>query len=103
MYIFNTSYTIEESVLPMWLGYMGKEIVPRLKKLEWFISIKLFQVITDQKLDGAVYSLQLETDDIRKIGMFEEEVLPSVQELIHHAFGEKALAFNTLLKEVEVN
>lgn len=102
MYIFNTSFTVEETVLSSWKSYMIKEVLPRIKSLEWFDSVKVYQVITEQKLDGAVYSLQLQTSDIRKIGLFEEQVLPTVQELISKAFGEKALSFNTLLREVEI-
>lgn len=103
MYIFNTTYTVEKSVFNDWNTYMVKEVIPRLRKLELFSSIRIFQVAVEQQtIEGEVYSLQLATTEIKHIGLYEEQVLPKVLELMTNAFGEKVLSFNTLLKEVEL-
>ena len=101
MYIFNTTYTIETSAFNDWNNYMVTEVIPRLRKLEMFNSIRIFEVAVEQQaIDGEVYSLQLATKEVQHIGLYEEQVLPKLMELMTNAFGEKVLSFNTLLKEV---
>ena len=104
MYIFNTTFTVEASVFNDWNAYMVNEVIPRLRKLELFSSIRIFEVkVENQTIEGEVYSLQLATNDINSIGAYEEQIMPKINQLLGKVFGEKVLSFNTLLKEVDLN
>lgn len=102
MYIYNTTYHIEDKVLDSFLDFIKYTYIPKANLSKELRSPRLFRVISQHVGAGSSYSLQFEVDNLTAFNNWisgEGELLNQeiVAEFEHHVAG-----FVTMLEHVEI-
>lgn len=101
MDILNITFNVEKTVLDDWKKFMGKVFIPYSNVQGKFAGHNLFQVLVEDPITET-YSYQLIAKEEADIDNFLAEIFPALNREMRQAFGEKALLFNTKLREVKI-
>ena len=99
MFILNTTYTVEPSCLQQWIQWIREEFFVVAVDSKLMHEPKLYKVMVAEE-QGPTYSVQLKAEslsDLREWLNGEAKVMGEAHSKI---FGQKALGFSTVLKEV---
>ena len=89
MFIYNVTLKVDPSVESDWLNWMRHEHIPEVMETNLFLEHKMMQLI---------YSPF--NDEMAKYDQYQEIFAPSLQKNHIDRFGEKVLAFRTILKYI---
>ena len=102
MYIFNTTFHVEDSVLARFLEFLNRTYIPKAQESGHLTNPRLFRVLSQHADAGSNYSLQLEVDNLTVFNEWitgEGELLN--QEIVV-AFEHHVAGFITMLEHVEI-
>lgn len=97
MYIYNVTVNISEDSHTEWLQWMKEKHIPDVMKTGCFIDNSIFKVLFVED-EGHTYSIQyrfLEMEDYEK---YQSKFAPTLQEDHKKKFGDKFVAFRSILK-----
>lgn len=97
MYIYNVTINIDESVHQEWLQWIQNHI-PEVLDTGKFLSAKLTQVLVDEEMGGATYSVQYTTATREDLDAYYNEHADKLRTDGFKKFADKMLAFRTELK-----
>ncbi len=98
MYILNTSFMVDYDVHDRWLELMRKHVAPFIRE-QGFDEPVFTRVLADNPEGHFTYSLQVPLPDMERYNEFTERVLGEYRTVAAPLFGQKVLAFSTLLKK----
>jgi hypothetical protein len=99
MYIYNVTVNLEADIAEDWLVWMKTKHIPDVMSCGCFVSNKIFKVLVEN--EGATYSIQYYFKEMRDIENYQAHYAPKLQADHKSRYGEKALAFRTLLEVIE--
>ncbi len=103
MFIYNVTLKVDPSVESDWLNWMRHEHIPEVMETNLFLEHKMMQLIyspfNDESL-GNTFVVQYFFDEMAKYDQYQEIFAPSLQKNHIDRFGEKVLAFRTILKYI---
>ena len=102
MYIFNTTFHIEDAVLDRFLDFLKQTYIPKTKETEHLRNPKLFRVISQHAGAGSNYSLQFEVDNLTVFNKWISGEGELLNKLIATQFEHHVAGFITMLEHVEV-
>ena len=100
MYIYNVTINIDESVHNEWLSWIQTHILEVLNTGK-FISAKLTQVLVEEEMGGATYSVQYTTKTREDLDAYYNEDADRLRTDGFKKFADKMLAFRTELKVIK--
>lgn len=97
MYIYNITINIDESVHEEWLTWI-KNHIPDVLATGRFLSAKLTQVLVEEEMGGATYSIQYTAKTREDLDDYYKYDADKLRTDGLKKFGDKMLAFRTELQ-----
>lgn len=102
MYIFNTTFMIDNSITSEWKHWMERNYVPTMKDLIKDIRVELYEVMAVVQEGHTNYSCQMQVSNpasLDTINQYNAILVDNVK----GQFGEKCLTFSSILNQVELD
>lgn len=99
MYIYNITINIDDSIHEEWLTWI-KNHVPDVLATGRFLSAKLTQVLVEEEMGGATYSIQYTAKTREDLDNYYKYDADKLRTDGLKKFGDKMLAFRTELRIV---
>ena len=101
MILYNVTINVEDDIHDEWLAWMLNEHIPAVIATGLFQSYRMFKLLTRfEEETGTTYSVQYHLDNIDKYEEYRQTFAPALQKETIDKWGERFLAFRTLMEEV---
>lgn len=100
MYIYNVTVNLDNSIKDEWLQWMRSTHIPDVMSTGCFVSCRICKLLGVPD-EGATYSIQYFFNAIYDMNRYQQKHAPRLQQEHKVRYGEKALAFRTLLEIIE--
>lgn len=100
MIIYNVTVKVDTSIAAEWVQWMKKEHIPELLKTGLFVDAKLCHLLEQDETEGKTYIAQYYLDGMENYNSYISEHAPRMREKGFERFGNKFIAFRTVM-EVE--
>lgn len=97
MYIYNVTVNIEKQILEDWLEWMKNIHIPEVLATGMFKSCLLNKVLIDEE-QGITYAVQYTAKDMQSLRLYQEMYAPGLKQQTLKKFGDKCVAFRTILQ-----
>ncbi|NJO03766.1 MAG: DUF4286 family protein [Bacteroidia bacterium] len=102
MIIYNVTLNVEDDIHTEWLEWMRNEHIPAIMQTGLFLKYKIFKIISEtEETTGFTYAIQYSLKDVKDFLTYSDLHAPRLQKQSHDKYGQRVLAFRTLLEEVE--
>ena len=101
MYTYNVTVKIEPSICAEWKQWMQTEHIPEVLATGLFTSANFKKLMEPFDEDGETYVAQYHTDSIGKYNNYIEIYAPKLRDKGFAKFGNKFIAFRSLVQEIE--
>lgn len=86
---------------PEWLQWMQHVHIPEVMATGCFLSYRILKVLTNANDDeGVNYSIQYDAATMADYERYREQFAPAMQQQTKERYGERVLAFRTLLEVI---
>ncbi len=86
---------------PEWLQWMQDVHIPEVMATGCFLSYRILKVLTNANDDeGVNYSIQYDAASMADYERYREQFAPAMQQQTKARYGERVLAFRTLLEVI---
>ncbi|MFM6997822.1 MAG: DUF4286 family protein [Bacteroidota bacterium] len=99
MYTYNVTISVDDSVHEAWVEWMRTEHIPEVLATGMFVDATLHEVLVEGD-SGTTYAAQYRFRDPEDLQLYQQLHAPGLQAKSAAKFGQKALAFRTLLRTV---
>jgi hypothetical protein len=100
MIIYNVTVNIENAVHEDWLEWMKSIHIPDVMRTGIFSSYRMLKVLSDDESGGHTYSIQYSCPSMERFHQYEDIYAPILRNEVIKRYGDKFIAFRTLLEEV---
>lgn len=100
MIIYNVTVNVEESIHDQWLAWMRAVHIPDVLKTGMFTDYRLCKVLSEEDT-GLTYSFQYTCNSMELYKKYRDEFAPSLRNQVSEKFGDKFVAFRTLLEVID--
>ncbi len=103
MIILNETVQVEDAVQQEWLAWLREQHLPAMLATGIFTSYKLCQLlgINREGEEVTTFAIQYMAPDMQKLHAYQVHYAPQFNSDMAQRFGEKALAFRTILRVLE--
>ncbi len=102
MIVYNVTCHMERDMAAEWLKWMQEVHIPDVMETGCFMESRVMKILTNVEDDeGVNYSVQYEAPDMESYEQYRQDFAPALQQKTRDRYGEKVLAFRTLLEVVE--
>ena len=99
MILYNVTVSVDPSIADEWLGWMKNTHINEVMDTGLFDSYAMYEVLL-QLEETTTYSVQYFTTSLAKLQQYQANFAPALQAKHVEQFGEKAVAFRTVLELV---
>ena len=100
MIIYNVTVNVDDSIHDEWLSWMRTVHINDVLNTGMFTNCRLCKILSDDDT-GTTYSFQYTCDNMEKYEKYRDEFAPALREQVTEKFGNKFVAFRTLLEVIE--
>ncbi|MFY8020667.1 MAG: DUF4286 family protein [Bacteroidia bacterium] len=101
MIIYNVTVNVEEGIHLEWLNWMKTIHIPEVMATGMFKDYRMLKLISKQEDElGETYAIQYYAENLDRFFQYQNEFAPALKQKTLELFGEKVLAFRTLMEEV---
>ena len=101
MILYNVTVSVDEAVDSEWLYWMRNEHIPEVMSTGYFQSNRILKLLNEQQdATGPTFAIQYELENIGKLDEYLKTVAPALQQKHLERYGQKCIAFRTVLEEV---
>ncbi len=97
--IFNVTVKVDSDIQAEWLSWMKAEHIPGVMNTGLFSGNRLCRVLNDET-DGVTFAVQYFCNNLEDFKKYELDFAPSLRKKHYDKYGERALAFRTLLEVI---
>ena len=102
MILYNVTCNVEQDIAEEWLNWMLAEHIPEVMQTGCFNDYRVARILNNQEGDtGINYSIQYSAESLERYDFYRNEFAPALQKKTLERYGEKMLAFRTLLEVVK--
>lgn len=101
MIIYNVTVSVDYTILDEWLDWMKSVHIPEVLNTGKFIECRMSKILAEEE-GGSAYSMQYLTEDMETLKKYQKEDAPELQRKLIEKYGNKVLAFRTLLDVVYI-
>ena len=100
MIVYNVTVSLaDESIHHEWLQWMKEIHIPQVMQTGMFADSKMMRVLNEEN-DGVTYAIQYRCESLASYERYRTMFAPALQAETARKYGDKVLAFRTLLEEV---
>lgn len=101
MILYNVNCHMDQAMATEWLEWMQEVHIPEVMATGCFLSFRILKVLTNANDDeGVNYSIQYDAASMADYERYREQFAPAMQQQTKARYGERVLAFRTLLEVV---
>ncbi|MGB3181320.1 MAG: DUF4286 family protein [Cyclobacteriaceae bacterium] len=100
MVIYNVTVNVNNEILDDWMSFMKETHIPDVMNTGFFTGHRFLRLVK-QEQEGTTYCIQYFTDTLAKLQQYMSAEAPRLQQDVASRYGEKALAFRTILESVD--
>ena len=101
MIIYNVTCNIPDSIEAEWVHWMKHEHIPEVIATEKFTGFKMLKLLTNvADNEGVNYAIQYFCHSLEDFNDYSDNYGPALKAKTAAKYGDKVLAFRTLLEEV---
>ncbi len=100
MFIYNVTIQVEKSIHDAWLLWLQSIHIPEVMATNCFTKYQLVQILETNDTENLTYAVQYYTDSKAKYNRYIEIFAPTLREAGIKAWGNKFIAFRTLMQVV---
>jgi hypothetical protein len=100
MYIYNVTIKIDKTIRTEWLQWMTNEHLPEVLQTGMFMSYKLVELLEPVDEEGYTFSAQYHCVSLQSYEQYIKEFAPLLRERGFQLFGNKFIAFRSLLQTI---
>jgi len=101
MIIYNVTVKVAPEIEEDWVAWMKAIHIPDVMDTGMFLDHKFCRVMNFKEKDGATYAIQYFCESTSVLHKYQVQFAPELQAEHVKRYGEKALAFRTLLEVIE--
>jgi hypothetical protein len=98
MYIYNTTFCLEDSALDDWKSWLDEQYIPMMTADGSFSDVRIFRVLTENAGDSFSISVQFSVEALVNVQRWQKEKEQQLALDITRRFGTKVLYFSTVLE-----
>ncbi|RZK49978.1 MAG: DUF4286 family protein [Pedobacter sp.] len=99
MLLYNVTVFVEESIAEEWLNWMQTSHIPEVMAVGLFENFRILKVL-DSPNEGFTFCMQYEVASKANYDEYQTVYAPALQAQTAAKFGEKAIAYRTLMEIV---
>lgn len=101
MIVYNVTCNVEKEIAPEWLQWMKNEHIPEVLQTGCFVNCEILRVLNNTEGDeGINYCMQYSAISLGEYERYRNDFAPALQKKTIERYGEKVLAFRTILEKV---
>jgi len=97
MIIYNVTVSVDHEIADDWLNWMRSKHIPDVMATRMFIENRLLRVVTGEN-SGSTFAVQYTCESHEMLEKYQTEFAPALQKDHLQRYGEKAVAFRTVLE-----
>src|SRR5206468_10552492 len=98
MFIYNITIKVDSAIEEAWLRWQERESIPEIMSTGLFNDYKTFQLLEQDDSEGATYVIQYITNNKENYDRYINEFAASHADTALKKWGDRFIAFKTLLK-----
>jgi hypothetical protein len=98
MIIYNVTVNIDDSVHDEWFQFMKSKHIGDVVATGCFSSGQMFKILVEEQ-EGTSYSIQYRAPNMAAVERYLRDFAPALRKEISDKYGDKFVAFRTLLEE----
>ena len=100
MIIYNVTVSVEESIKADWLKWMQTEHIPEVMACGVFTKAQINRLIVQGDSDST-FAVAYTCASMKDLHQYQVKFAPELQQKHTEKFGDKAVAFRTLMEVIE--
>lgn len=101
MIIYSVTCHVERSIILEWVSWMKDVHIPEVLETNLFLGHKFCEVLVEEPDEhGHSFNIQYELESMEMLNLYNEKFAPALKQKTLEKYGEKCLAFRTILKGV---
>lgn len=100
MLIYNVTVAVDKDIEIEWLRWMQQTHIPDVMATGMFVSSRMFKIIGVEESEAVSYAIQYSAQSLGDVDLYLQHHAPRLRNESHQKFGDKQVAFRTLLEEV---
>lgn len=101
MVLYNVTVNVADEVLEDWLEWMKNEHIPEVMATKKFYDHRFLKMLSEHPdADGTTFAIQYLAHDMSHLESYLMHLAPELQKKHIDKYGEKCLAFRTVLEEI---
>ncbi|MEP0368686.1 MAG: DUF4286 family protein [Cyclobacteriaceae bacterium] len=101
MIIYNVTVNIDHEIFEEWLAWMKDTHIPDVMATGCFESHKILRLLNESPdVEGLTFAIQYFAPDMKTLNTYAAQHQPALQQEVQKRYGERVVAFRTLLEEV---
>ena len=101
MIIYSVTCSVEESIHEEWVSWMKEVHIPEVMETKIFTKSSFCEVLTNATgEENKSYNVQYEVESMELLHKYNTEFAPALKQKTLDRYGDKCLAFRTLLRKV---
>ena len=101
MILYNVTVSVDKSAESEWLDWMKNEHIPEVLATNLFNEHKLLKILQQQEGDSQTYAIRYFLSSMADFETYESSYAATLRSKSQKAFGDKCVAFRTLLQVVD--
>lgn len=101
MIVYNVTVNIDDSVHADWLEWMKNIHIPEVMRTGIFSEFRFLKVLSNDESGGQTYSVQYTCLNMERFEQYEAIYAPILRNETIKRYGDKFIAFRTLLETVD--
>jgi hypothetical protein len=101
MIVYNVTINLDEAIAEEWLTWMKSIHIPLVMDTGCFEGYKILKLLNERTdFEGPTFAVQYFSPDMKTMQKYSSQFAPSLQKEVKDKYGERLVAFRTLLEEV---
>ena len=101
MILYNVTVSIDKEIVTAWLKWMKEMHIPEVMECNIFVKAQLNRVISKTNNEEYTYAISYKCNTMKDMHIYQSKYAPLLQEKHYKKFGDKAIAFRTLLEVID--
>ncbi len=101
MFIYNLTIKVNNSILDEWVKWQTEEHIPEIMSTQLFIEHKFFRLLEQDDSEGPTFVIQYFTPVKENYDKYINEYAPKLREKAFKKWGDRFIAFRSLLQAVQ--
>jgi hypothetical protein len=100
MIVYNNTIKIDPFIEEAWLQWLLQEHIPEIMALGLFTEWKMFRLLEQDDTEGMTFVIQYFAPSLENYYLFTEEFAPALQRRSFDKWGDRFIAFRTIMEVV---